>query len=104
MVDPGTRIYSGHFQVSANYESVRAIFKLFAFALDQTGDEQKKMLDEYYRERDGLGLVMEDDKGARDNRKLDANWIHIVDLGESLDELQIEVFVNESLDSNNRVI
>lgn len=87
MRDSGMNVYSGRFYAQPAYHQVRSIFKIFSDALDHAGDVHNTMAHEYYRQRDELGLSI----SRRDGSRLSAEWIHIVDVTDDLDELQIDV-------------
>jgi hypothetical protein len=93
MHDPGMNVYSGRLYATASYQHVRPVFKAFAAALGRIGAEQNAALEEYFRRRDDVELTIHDGE-----QQLDADWIHIIDLEDSLDDLQIEVSMNSVLD------
>lgn len=92
MHDPEMNVYSGRFYTTIKYNNVRAVFKIFSRALDLTGNQQRTELEEYYRQRDNLKLEIE----YLDCKRLDANWIHIIDL-DDLDDVRVEVALRELL-------
>jgi len=93
ILDPGMNVYSGPFLATLAYTRIRLIFKLFSDALDRTDEAARVQLEEYYRKRDKLELTIR----GQDGRQLCANWIHIVDLQEDLEDLVVEVALAETL-------
>jgi hypothetical protein len=89
--DPGMNIYSGYLCVTPGHSNVRIVFKSFSHASSLTGDEQEIQLARYYRARDDLKLTVK----SRESRTVLANWIHVVDIDDGLDEVQVEISLNE---------
>jgi hypothetical protein len=79
--DLGMGVAFGEFEPLPAYESVRAIFHLFA---DAQGDAA--MLRRYYEERDSLNLTLEDEQG----HQFVTNWIHIYDFEDLDRELEVQ--------------
>ena len=88
MHDDGMNVSSGRFRPQPGYFGVRSVFKMYSDALDLRGDAQRRAMLDYYRKRDDLELTVRERGGA----EVPSSAIHIVDVDDSVDELQIEVY------------
>ena len=88
MRDSGMNVRIGRFHPLSGYLQVRSVFKAYSDAMDLVGSAQRQALEDYYRKRDELRLTIHD----RNGQELLASVIHIIDLDDSLEEIQIEVY------------
>jgi hypothetical protein len=86
--DDGMNVRVGCFRPRPGYSGVRSVFKLYSAAVDLTGEAAKSALAHYFEMRDQLGLTVREPGGA----ELPAGSVHINDLAEAMDELEIEVY------------
>jgi hypothetical protein len=88
MHDSGMNVRMGGFHPSPGYLQVRSVFKAYSDAMDLVGVSQQKALGDYYRRRDELALTIQDPNG----QEVPASSIHIVDLDDSMEDIQIELY------------
>ena len=88
MHDVGMNLRSGRFCPRPDYFGVRSVFKAYSVAMDMDRVAQPTALADYYRMRDELQLTIREVGGA----EVPSSAVHIVDLDDSSDEIQVEVY------------
>ncbi len=91
--DSGMGTAWGQFNPSPEYARVEGVFRKWRDAQIPSEQEpvNQEKADEYYRERDALGLVVRDETGQR----LDVEFVHIED-HRDIDDEAIELTVSWS--------
>lgn len=86
--DEGMNVRRGRFYPRQDYFTVRAVFQAYAAALDLKGAAQHNAMADYYKQRDALDLTIQD----RGRVAMLAGAIHINDLVDPPDELEVEIY------------
>jgi len=82
----------GRFTPTAAYERVRPVFRIFAKAQRDTGPVDERAIANYYRSRDALTLVLENEDGVT----IPTTVVHIADFTVEIDETACEIEVHIS--------
>lgn len=92
--DAGMGTASGKFEPAPAYAKVRAVFRLFSEAQQDTGPADSDILSRYYAARDELSLSVETAAGE----PVSTEVVHVTDFAEEFgdDAYEVEVHVNEA--------